>query len=440
MKEKEPKKLSLLDGWAVGTGAMVGSTVFVATGAMSGMAGSGAAISFLVAAFVTIIIALCYCEVCSAFPRSGGAYIYPKEVYGEKGMLLSFVTGLAFYGGQGLGSAILATTCAFYVDWVIQILFNVTINTKLFAIGCVLFFGLVNMFSTKLGNLIQNISTYLVVFGLLVFMIWGGVKMDWNMIKSNFLPTGISGMLTAAALCWATFGGWSAIPAMASDFKNPQKDVPRSMISSLVTCGVCFAFLVLVMNGLLPGPQLGQEKAPLAAAASVFSSKGALIVAASGIFAAISTLNGLTMSCSRLVYAMGKEGALPAVLGKTRKNGTPWVAMLVTMVAQLLIAATGLVNIVLQMVSFVTAFSWIVTCICMFRMRKERGKYHPTFRCPLFPVTPVVAIALAVFMIMQMEPTALIVGFSWLAISVVLYYVFTKTSLKKYCYVSETLE
>ena len=69
----------------------------------------------------------------------------------------------------------------------------------------------------------------------------------------------------------------------------------------------------------------------------------------------------------------------------------------------------------------------------MFRMRKEPEKYHPTFRCPLFPVTPIVGIGLAVFMICQMEKAAIIVGLTWLAFSTVLYFLFTKTPLKKYC-------
>lgn len=425
--------MNTFNGWAVGTGAMVGSTVFVATGAMSGYAGPAASLSFIIAALVTIVIALCYCEVCSAFPRSGGAYIYPKEVYGEKGNFLSFITGMAFYGGQGLGSAILATTCAFYTNWVIEIVFHVSINTKLFAMGCVLFFGIINMLSSKLGNAVQSISTIVVVIGLIIFMVWGGVSMDTELITTDFMPHGMSGVLMAAALCWATFGGWSAIPAMSSEFENPQRDVPRSMILSLITCGVCFGFLVLVMNGLMPGEELAKENAPLAAAATVFSAKGALLIAFSGIFAAISTLNGLTMSCSRLVYAMGREGSLPAIMGRTLKNGTPWFAMLITMICQLLIAATGLVTIVLMMVSFVTAFSWIITCICMFRMRKEPEKFHPGFRCPGFPVTPIVAIALTVFMISRMEIMAIVVGCSWLVVCALLYVLFTKTALKKFC-------
>ena len=88
------------------------------------------------------------------------------------------------------------------------------------------------------------------------------------------------------------------------------------MILSLVTCGVTFAVIGLVMNGLMPYEQLALESAPLAAAAATFTAKGALIIALGGIFAAISTLNGLMMSGSRMIYAMGKEGSLPRVLAK----------------------------------------------------------------------------------------------------------------------------
>ena len=104
-KEKQ-KKLTTLDGWAMGTGAMIGATVFVASGLMAGVAGPASSLSFVIAAAVTLIIASCYCEISSAFPRSGGAYIYPKETMGKAGgvCILSYGMGLLRGAGTRLGS------------------------------------------------------------------------------------------------------------------------------------------------------------------------------------------------------------------------------------------------------------------------------------------------------------------------------------------------
>ncbi len=210
-KEKQ-KKLTTLDGWAMGTGAMIGATVFVASGLMAGVAGPASSLSFVIAAAVTLIIASCYCEISSAFPRSGGAYIYPKETMGKAGESVSFLTGWAFYGGQGLGSAVLALTCAFYVEWTLNLIgVGLPVGTNVFAILTILVFGIANMIDTRLGNAIQLVSTFAVIAALLIFIIWGGANVDRKLL-TPFMPKGFGSVLSAATLCWATYGGWSAIP------------------------------------------------------------------------------------------------------------------------------------------------------------------------------------------------------------------------------------
>lgn len=434
MGEKKQKKLTTLDGWAMGTGAMIGATVFVASGLMSGVAGPAASISFIIAAVVTLVIAGCYCEISSAFPRSGGAYIYPKETMGKAGEAVSFITGWAFYGGQGLGSAVLALTCAFYVEWTLDLIgVGLPMEANVFAILTILVFGTANMIDTRLGNAIQLVSTFAVIGALFIFIVWGGANVDKELL-TPFMPNGFGSVLSAATLCWATYGGWSAIPNMSSEFRNPAKDVPRSMILSLVTCGIAFGIIGIVMNGLMPYEQLAKESAPLAAAAATFTSKGALIIAMGGIFAAISTLNGLMMSGSRMVYAMGKEGSLPKILGRVnKKSGTPYIALGVTMVGMLFLAWTGLVSIILQMVAFVTAFSWIISCICVFALRKNRPEVTPAFHVPLYPFTPIAAIGLSIFMITRMDKQALIIGGAWIVIGIIVYGLFKKTGLRKFC-------
>ncbi len=434
MTDNKQKKLTVLDGWAMGTGAMIGATVFVASGLMAGVAGPASSISFLIAAAITLIIASCYCEISSAFPRSGGAYIYPRETMGKHGDIMSFVTGWAFYGGQGLGSAVLALTCAFYVEWTLE-LFGVSLpmGSNVFAILTILVFGIANMIDTRLGNAIQLVSTFAVIGALLIFIFWGGMNIKTELL-TPFMPNGFGSVLSAATLCWATYGGWSAIPNMSSEFRDPGRDVPKSMILSLVTCGVTFAVIGLVMNGLMPYEQLALESAPLAAAAATFTAKGALIIALGGIFAAISTLNGLMMSGSRMIYAMGKEGSLPRVLAKVNpKSKTPVISLGVTMIGMLFLAWSGLVSIILQMVAFVTAFSWIISCLCIFALRKNREDIKPLFCVPFYPITPVVAIILSVFMITRMELQAIIIGISWIIIGVGVYLIFKKTSLSRFC-------
>ena len=96
--EKDTKlqsgSMSVIDGWAVGTGAMVGVTVFVVSGTISGMAGPAACLGFVIACLIVFFVALCYCEISSLYPGAGGAYLFPKRVFpGERGDAFSFLSG-----------------------------------------------------------------------------------------------------------------------------------------------------------------------------------------------------------------------------------------------------------------------------------------------------------------------------------------------------------
>lgn len=433
-EELNIKKLTLLDGWSLGTGNMIGATIFVASGLMSSIAGPAASISFIICAVVTIIIALSYCEMSSAFPRSGGAYIYPKETMGKLGEPISFLTGWALYGGQGLGAAVLALTCANYFNAVLDLLnTGFTFIPTYFAITIIILFTVSNMIDTRLGNAIQLVSTFAVVGALAIFVIMGLFNIKGELF-TPFMPNGFQAVITAAAIGWSSFGGWSVIPNMSSEFKNPARDVPLSMLFSLITCGLLFGFIVVVMNGLLHYTQLGAETAPLAAAAATVNKYGALIIAFGGIFAATSTLNGLMMTGSRMLYSMGYEGSLPAKLGEVRKkNQVPAIALAVTGIGMVVLAATGMIYVILQMVAFVTAISWIVSCICVYALRKNRQDINPSFKVPLYPITPAVAIALSLFMIIRLSVQAIMIGCIWIILGIVLYFLFKFTSLKKFC-------
>jgi len=433
-KEPEIKKLTLLDGWSLGTGNMIGATIFVASGLMSSIAGPAASLSFVICAVVTLIIALCYCEMSSAFPRSGGAYIYPRETMGKAGDAVSFLTGWSLYGGQGLGAAVLALTCANYVNAVLELSgAGFTFTPTYFAITLIILFTVSNMIDTRLGNAIQLVSTFAVIGSLIIFVIIGSFNIKSELLVP-YMPFGFPAVITAAAIGWSSFGGWSVIPNMSSEFKNPARDVPLSMLLSLITCGITFGIIVIVMNGLLPYAQLGTETAPLAAAAGTVSKYGALIIAFGGIFAATSTLNGLMMTGSRMIYSMGHEGSLPAKLGVVRKkNGVPAIALAVTGIGMVVLAATGMIYVILQMVAFVTAVSWIVSCICVYTLRINRKDVNPPFKTPFYPITPAVAITLSLFMVSRLSAQAIKIGCAWIILGVIFYILFKFTGFKKFC-------
>ena len=428
------KSMGVIDGWAIGTGAMVGVTVFVVSGTISGMAGPSACLGFVIACAIVFFVALCYCEISAALPGAGGAYLFPKRIFaGEKGSFLSFLSGWCLWGGQGLSPAVVTVATVGYLSSLINLITGGDLVLPTVPVACALtvIYFIANWFGSSGGKIVQTASTGCVVAVLVIFIVWGGINMKPELL-TPFAPNGVMPIFAAAAVCILSFSGWSTIPNMSEEFKNPAKDVPKAALLSLLTCGVIFALFVYVMNGLLPGAELAASDSPPVAAMSTFTNVGAVMIVIGGICACISTSNGLMMSGSRIPFAMGRDGDLPKSIATVNKQGAPKGALILTMIGQLAICLSGSMIYVLVSLSVcVTIVSWVITTISSIVMR-SRGIRSP-FRTPGYPITPIIAVAGLAFMFTRLATQAIIMSIIWVIIGIVVYILFSKTSLKNMC-------
>ncbi len=436
--------LSVLDGWAVGTGAMIGVTIFVVSGTISGMAGPSACLGFVIACLLVFAVALCYCEMAAAAPGTGGAYLFPRRVFkGETGNFLSFLSGWCLWGGQGLAPAVVTVATVGYIISLINLVTgsaiqNTQLLTTIVASALTIVYFISNWFGSSGGRVVQVVSTGVVVCVLVIFIVWGGMNVKPELL-TPFAPGGMSAILAAAAACILSFSGWSTIPNMSGEFKNPTRDVPRSALLSLATCGVLFAVFVYVMNGLMPGAQLAESASPPVAAMSTFTSAGAIIIAVGGLAACISTSNGLMMSGSRIPMAMGTDGDLPRVLGTVNKHGVPKGALIITMIGQLALCLSGSAIYTLVSLSVcATIVSWVISVICAIMLRKNG--YKSPFKAPIFPVIAVIAIGGLAFMFFQLKTEGIIAAIVWAVVGIVVYFIFNKTGLKSSCNEKKEIE
>lgn len=434
MEKKTKGNLGVWDGWSIGTGAMMGASIFVVSGTASGVAGPAAAVGFVIAALAALIVALCYSEIATAFPETGGAYVYPRKVIpGTLGEILSFSSGWALFGGQGIGSSMVAITTAEYLNWTLSC-FGIEnpIPGKVIAFALIIFYAVLNMNNITGGRIVQLVTTFAIAGIMVLYCIWGAAYVDPAKI-ANFAPFGVNAMFTAAAMALMSYGAWSVIPSMGREFKNPTKDIPASMLLSLITCGAVFGLFVLVMNGLATPEELGTSTTPAASAFLAHNRFGAVIVAIGGIFACVSSSNSHVMTSSRVPFKMARDGFLPKKLGMENKNGIPTAAVIFLMVCQLVAAATSTLNLLVQMIVFVTSVSWIITLISVLVLRIKHPHIKPAFRMPGYPVILILAFAILVFMMTRFTTTAMIIGSVWILLGILVYLAFTKTGLKRFC-------
>lgn len=434
MDKKAKGTLGVWDGWSLGTGAMMGASIFVVSGTASGVAGPSAALGFMLAALIAMVVALCNSEIATAFPETGGAYIYPRKVIpGMTGEMMSFASGWALFGGQGIGSSMVAITTAEYLNWSLAWFgFTNPIPTKAIAFALIIFYAVLNMNSITGGRIFQLATTF-VIAGIMILYCILGLRYVNTANYADFMPNGFPSLFTATAMALMSYGAWSVIPAMGQAFKNPTRDIPMSMLLSLLTCGGVFGLFVFIMNGMASPETLAASSTPAADAFVAHSRYGSLIIAVGGIFACVSSSNSHVMTSSRVPFQMARDGFLPKILGKENENGIPKAAVIFLMVCQLFAVVTSTLNLLVQMIVFVTSISWLITMISVLMLRIKHPEIHPPFRMPCYPVTLIVAFLTILFMMTRFTPAAMIIGCVWILLGILVYLVFTKTNLSRFC-------
>ena len=433
-KQELNKSLTAVNGWAISTGGMIGISIFMISGQISGIAGPAACLGFALAALVVIIIALCISEISSACTKAGGANVHPQFALGGKaGDFLSFFSGWAMWGSQGLGPAIIAITCASYLAKVLSLFgIIVPIPDNIMAVIIILILTVLNSRGGEGSKAFQLITTIGIIGAMLIF-VFGSLTHAKPELLVDFMPNGPKSVLQAASICILSYGGWSTIPAMAEEFKNPGKDIPKAIISSIITCGLLYTIFCYAMNAQLPGSILAQSTSPPVGAALQFTSWGALLISVAGLLACLSTVNGWIVTGPRVFFSMGRDGVIPKVFGKVSDNGVPGVALWVTSIGQCLLALTGMVQLLIPMVTFVLMISWGISLISMFFLRYKHPETKAPFRAPGFPLVLIVALAALVYMMSLLDSTAVMAGCVWQVVGVVLYYLFKYSSLHKLC-------
>ena len=413
-KQELNKSLTAVNGWAISTGGMIGISIFMISGQISGIAGPAACLGFALAALVVIIIALCISEISSACTKAGGANVHPQFALGGKaGDFLSFFSGWAMWGSQGLGPAIIAIICASYLAKILSLFgIIVPIPDNIMAVVIILILTVLNSRGGEGSKAFQLITTIGIIGAMLIF-VFGSLTHAKPELLVDFMPNGPKSVLQAASICILSYGGWSTIPAMAEEFKNPGKDIPKAIISSIITCGLLYTIFCYAMNAQLPGSILAQSTSPPVDAALQFTSWGALLISVAGLLACLSTVNGWIVTGPRVFFSMGRDGVIPKVFGKVSDNGVPGVALWVTSIGQCLLALTGMVQLLIPMVTFVLMISWGISLISMFFLRYKHPETKAPFRAPGFPLVLIVALAALVYMMSLLDSTAVMAGCVW---------------------------
>jgi APA family basic amino acid/polyamine antiporter len=398
--------LSVRDLTFLGIAAVVGAGIFSTIGTAASNGGPGISLLFVFTAVTCGFSALCYAEFASRVPISGSAYTYAYVSFGE---LIAWVIGWALILEYAIGNIVVAISWSSYFNNLLEAIgvhlpgwLTVDPNTaktayaatqKAIAEGAAmtpdmqaiikayesaptpfggpLFINLPAFFIVCFITWLTYIgikeskksANFMVIFKIVVviFVIILGFFYATPSYWSPFMPNGLEGVLKGVSAVFYAYIGFDAISTTAEECKNPQRDLPRGMIYSLVICTVLYILVALALTGMVHYSELGVND-PLS---FVFDRIGqewiGYIVAISAVVATTSVLLVFQLGQPRIWMSMSRDGLLPKAFAKVHKTyHTPYFA---TIVSGILVAIPSLFmpsSLMTDLTSIGTLFAFVI--------------------------------------------------------------------------------
>lgn len=450
---------------SLGVGAIIGTGIFVLTGiAAHDKTGPALILSFVVSGIACIFAALCYAEFASMVPVAGSAYTYAYTTLGE---LMAWIIGWDLVLEYSVSSSAVAHGWSHYFQNFIGI-FGLSIPHamslapfdfdpslgRIVATGTVMDLPALLITAVMAILLVKGIkesatvNSVMVVVKLAVVLfviVVGAFYIDpknWT----PFAPYGLSGisffghpiagqtglggepigMLAGAAIIFFAYIGFDSLSTHAEEARNPQKDVPFGIITSLLLCTVLYIAVAAVLTGMVPYDKINID-APVADA---FQQKGLgfahFLISIGALTGITSVLLVMMLSQPRILLAMARDGLIPmSFFGAVHeKFRTPWKSTILTGVFVGTLAAFMPLRILADLVNIGTLLAFVFVCSAVLIMRRRHPEAHRPFKAPLYPWVPILGILMCLLLMFSLPAENWTRLGVWLLIGFVIYFAY----------------
>lgn len=409
------RDLGVKDLTALGIAAVIGAGIFSTIGKACFDGGPAVSLLFIGIAVACGFSALCYAEFASRIPIAGSAYTYSYAVFGE---LIAWIIGWDLLLEYAIGNVTVAISWSgnltnflhgFGIDlpkylttsfleaknnmpdlWAsapkflgIPLIINVPALLITIFITALVYIGIKESKRFANGMVLFKILVILIVIAIGVFYVVPG---NWT----PFAPNGVSGVLKGVSAVFFAYIGFDAISTTAEECKNPQRDLPRGMIYSLIISTLLYVVVALVLTGMVHYSQLNTE----AFLASAFKARGLNwiggLIAFSALIATASVMLVFQIGQPRIWMSMSRDGLLPKKFSEVHpKFKTPAFATIVTGFIVGIPALFLDAALVTDMCSIGTLFAFILVCGGVIILQEKDKKHaldnnlaNPKFKTP----------------------------------------------------------
>ncbi len=420
------KKIGFWSATSIVVGSIIGSGVFMKPSTMAAQLGSPVWLTlvWIIAGVFSLFGALIYAELGAMMPETGGIYTYFRRMFGD---FFAFLYGWAAFAVINTAAvAAISFVCAQYADYFLQLpRFDIAteqafawhipfigdlyplqnLGVKLLAVAIVIILSLLNYRSVKAGSSFQLISTIvkmIVIGALIAGIFFSGEGSFQNFFHAENPKEGmglLSGIVVAMTGAFLAYDGWINVTFIAGEVKQPQKNIPRSLIAGVFACIVIYVLVNQAYLYVLPVEKLATSSLVASDAISVaLGSTSGAIVAAMIVICTLGAVNGNLMATCRITFAMGKDKVFLPWVGKTHKQyQTPGNAVWLHAIWTSLFILTGSFDMLADMFVFITWIAYLFGAIGIFLLRKKMPDLPRPYKIWGYPVVPLLFIAFSAF-------------------------------------------
>lgn len=382
---EQNEKLGLKELVAMGVGGMVGGGIFSVLGLSVDLAGHAAFIAFAIGGVVAMLTGWSYSRLGLSFRSDGGSFTYLERTFihpniaalGGWLLLTGYIGTLALY----------AYTFGVYGAAMLGAAGHGSPMQHLLASGVLLVFLAINLYGVKAAGRIEDVIVIIKVVILSLFAVIGlfYVKSD------HLLPIfnqGEMGVLMGAALIFVAYEGFELIPNAVNEMRDPDRDLPRAiMISIMITITIYILVSLVAVGNLLPAEIIKYKEYALAIAAKPFlGHAGFVLIGIGALLSTASAINATLFGTARLGKVMAQEKALPQAFSlKERTRDIPWVSLCIISSVTLVFVNLGDLAVISSFASSTFLLIFASVNYSAFRLRKRIG---------IIPLIPVVGVLL----------------------------------------------
>jgi APA family basic amino acid/polyamine antiporter len=421
-----PRSVGFLTACSIVIANIIGTGIFTSLGFQLANIQSGFVLLMLwvVGGVAALCGALCYGELSAALPRSGGEYHFLSKIYHPAlGFMAGFVSATV-----GFSAPIALAAMAFgkYLQGVLDVG-----SPVFFSFAVVWLVALFHLKNLRLGSAFQNLSTLiklLLIAALIVTGFFVHPKQPIDFFPAAGDTTLIFGAPFAVALVYVmySYSGWNAAVYITGEIKQPEKNVPRSLLVGTGIVIVLYVLLNAIFLATTPGQELkGQLEVALIGGKHIFGANGGRVAGAVICLGLISAISSMTWIGPRVTMSMGEDHWLLRLMGRKNFHGIPTNAIVLQLLIVNLLLLTRSFESVVQYTQFSLLLCSLFTVLGVIVLRMTRPELARPYRVWVYPLPPIIFATITIWMmfyLLRWKTTESLAGLATAVVGLLLYF------------------